>query len=214
MLRWLALLAGLAVACSYSLDLPHCKVTCGGPADCPSNSTCRSGFCQRGAVDECVPDAATTSTGGAMGTGGATGGSPGTGGATGGSPGTGGVMSTGGAPGTGGVMSTGGAPGTGGVMGTGGLTGTGGVMGTGGMPARSDGGASACGTGCGAGTICCMPPWMCAGMCIPDCRPSGTCMMNDVCDTISGFCQPDCRKMGNNCPPGSGLTCNASGLCR
>jgi len=188
--RGLALLALAAmVACSYSLELPACKVSCSGPADCPSDSTCRSGFCQRGSLDQCAG-----STGGSAGADAAasTGGAPGTGGA---SVNTGGAtMNTGGAP-----ASTGGAPGTGG----------------GPMPPPPDSGApSACGQ-CGMGTICCMPPWGCQGMCIPDCRPTGMCQGNDVCNTVTGLCQPDCRRLNNNCPPGSGLTCNTSnGVCR
>jgi hypothetical protein len=64
------------------------------------------------------------------------------------------------------------------------------------------------------GTICCMAPWGCAGMCIPDCRPSGMCGQNDVCNTTTGLCQPDCRRTGGNCPMGSGLVCNTTnGLC-
>jgi hypothetical protein len=199
MLRWLALVVALG-ACSYKLELPRCKVTCMGPADCPADSTCRNGFCQQGSNDEC-----------ATGTGGATGGTVGTGGvtATGGSTGTGGAPATGGAPGTGGAPATGGAPGTGGsppppppdaAM----------------PPPMPDAAPSAgCAGGCGMGTICCMAPWGCAGFCIPDCRPTGTCQANDVCNMMTGLCQPDCRKTNGNCPPGSGLTCNTTnGVCR
>jgi hypothetical protein len=88
----------------------------------------------------------TVGTGGSSGSGGtvATGGSSGSGGTvgTGGSSGSGGTVATGGSSGSGGTVATGRSSGSGGTVATGGSSGTGGTVSTGGSSGTGGGGAS------------------------------------------------------------------------
>jgi hypothetical protein len=225
-----ALFAVSLLACNYSLHVDACKITCGGNGDCPSGYSCSpTGFCVTpGQTCPASRDAGATG-----GSGGASGGGMGGGGQA-------GAGGTAGMGGTGGAGGRGGAGGTAANCTTPGQTcGSGFVCCRTGM---CEGGcvpdcrlgtacpmpdqqvcnqttgwcdpkpASSCSPACGANQACCEPPYMCKGMCLPDCRmtpcPAKDVMNNALVCGSGHFCVPDCVAMGNACPMNTGTTCN------
>ena len=58
------------------------------------------------------------------------------------------------------------------------------------MGMGGDGGTDCATAGCTSGDVCCPSGQPCAGMCVPDCRTTGSCPTNLTCDQSTGVCLP------------------------
>jgi hypothetical protein len=179
----LALGITIGVACSYSLEVGPCKITCASPGDCPGGQRCLGGRCQSDEVDRCgsMPDGSTGGSACPMAC-------------------TQGTVCCPAPYGCAGSCVVDCRPMPLGCMNNDVCNTETGVCVPAGSMGRDAGGrdgndaaASCGGSSCPPGQVCCPSNLGCANTCVPDCRATGApaCMSGFTCKQTNGVCTPN-----------------------